>query len=293
MSIPRRAVASLVFLRAEIPGEHPSATVLGEDRMGVGVVIDPGRILTAHYLVMGASQVEVTALDGRIEPVETISLDHESGLALLTVGRSDLEPAHLSDKHVRPGMPIFLLSSTGEQERCGATGHISSVEPFEAFWEYMLDDAIMTTAINPGLAGGPLLDGHGRLLGIVTLGLAAVGRYSLAIPVELFSRRRHLLESGEPMPADERRAWLGYYVQAHEETVTLTGIVSGGPADQAGLERGDVVLSVDGDPVTTLRELYNAQWRKVAGQPVGMQILRDEAIQVIEVVSGDRYDFYS
>jgi S1-C subfamily serine protease len=292
VSIPRRSVASLVFLRAEIPENHPSAAVLGEERMGAGVVVDAGRILTAHYLVLGAEQVEVTALDGRINATTAIKLDHESGLALLTLARSDLEPIALSETEASPGMPVFLLSCTGEQERCGATGHVSSVEPFEAFWEYMLDEAIMTTAINPGLAGGPLLDRHGRLLGIVTLGLAAVGRYSLAIPSQVFSRRRGLLESQEPMPAEERRAWLGYYVQAHEETVTLTGIVAGGPADQAGLQRGDVVLSVDGDPVTTLRELYNTVWRKTPGQPVGMQILRDEAIQVIEVVAGDRYDFY-
>ena len=150
----------------------------------------------------------------------------------------------------------------------------------------------MTTALNPGLAGGPLLDGGGRLLGIVSLGLAAVGRYSLAIPAREFSRRRALLESGEPMPAENRRAWVGFYVQAHDETVTINGLVPGGPADEAGLDRGDVVLSVDGDTVTTLRELYNALWRKRPGQPLGMQVLRDESIHVIEVLAGDRDEFY-
>jgi S1-C subfamily serine protease len=50
---------------------------------------------------------------------------------------------------------------------------------------------------------------------------------------------------------------------------------------------------VDGDPVTTLRELYSALWRRRPGQPVGMQILRDESIHVIEVVAGDRYEFYA
>ena len=139
VSIPRRAVASLVFLRSEIPADHPSAAVLGEERMGAGVVIDPGRILTAHYLVLGAEQVEVTTLDGRINATAAIKLDHESGLALLTLARSDLQPVALSETKASPGMPAFLLSCTGEQERCGATGHVSSVEPFEAFWEYMLD----------------------------------------------------------------------------------------------------------------------------------------------------------
>lgn len=260
--------------------------------MGAGVAVSPNRVLTAHYLVLGASRVEVTALDGRVNPTAGVAVDHESGLALLTVERSDLEPARISTEKARLGQPVFLLTCTGEKERRGASGHVSSVEPFEAFWEYMLDEAIMTTAMNPGLAGGPLLDGRARVLGIVSLGLAAVGRYSLAIPARLFARRRALLESPQPMPAGERHAWIGFYTQAHDDTVTITGVVSGGPADKAGLERGDVVLSVDGEAVTTLRELYDVLWRKGPREMVGMQVLRDESIHVIEVVAGDRYEFY-
>jgi S1-C subfamily serine protease len=292
VNIPRLAAASLVFLRAEIPADHPSAVVLGEERMGAGVAVGPDRVLTAHYLVLGASQVEVTALDGRTNPAAGVAIDHESGLALLTVERSDLDPTRLSAAVPAVGQPVFLLTCTGEQERRGASGHVSSVEPFEAFWEYMLDDAIMTTAVNPGLAGGPLLDGRARVVGIVSLGLAAVARYSLAIPARLFAQRRALLESEKPMPAEERRAWIGLYAQVQEETVSVTGLVAGGPADEAGLQQGDLVLSVDGDPVTTLRELYGARWRKGPGDPVGLQILREESIHVLEVVAGDRYEFY-
>jgi S1-C subfamily serine protease len=94
------------------------------------------------------------------------------------------------------------------------------------------------------------------------------------------------------MPASERHAWIGFYTQAHDETVTVTGVVAGGPAEEAGLERADVVLSVDGDAVTTLRELYDALWRRRPGETVGMQILRDESIHVVEIVAGDRYAFY-
>ncbi len=165
------------------------------------------------------------------------------------------------------------------------------VGPFEAFWEYMLDGAIMTTAINPGLAGGPLLDLEARVVGIISLGLAAVGRYSLAIPVELFLARRAEMESEEPAPGP-RRAWLGFYPQGHEGGVAISGVVPGGPAEKAGLLRGDLILSVDGQSVSSLRELYRALWRKGPGEPLGMQILRDSAIHVVEVVAGDRYEFY-
>jgi S1-C subfamily serine protease len=282
----------VVFLRAEIPAEHPSASILGEERMGAGVAVAPDRVLTAHYLVLGAARAEVVGLDGRAHAVDRIALDHESGLALLTAEGAGLQPAALSDEELRPGVPVFLITCTGEKERRGASGHVSFVGPFEAFWEYALDRAIMTTIVNPGLAGGPLLDGRGRVAGIVSLGLAAVGRYSLAIPAALFERKRARLEAGAPVPAEERRAWLGFYPQAGEGGVSVSGVVPGGPAEAAGLQRGDLVLSVDGQAVDDLRPLYLALWRKRPGEVVGMQVLREESIHVVEVAAGDRDEFY-
>jgi S1-C subfamily serine protease len=241
--------------------------------------------------VLGAARAQVTGADGRTRAVRRIALNHESGLALLFLDGEPLRPAILSDTPPSPGAPVFMLTCTSEQERKGATGHVSVVGPFEAFWEYMLDRAIMTTAINPGLAGGPLLDLEARVIGIVSLGLAAVGRYSLAIPVELFVARRAQMESEDPAPA-LRRAWVGFYPQGHDGGVAITGVVPGGPAEKAGLVRGDLILSVDGQPVASLRELYRALWRKAPGEPLGMQVLRDSAIQIVEIVAGDRYEFY-
>jgi S1-C subfamily serine protease len=292
VSIPRSAAASLVFLRTEIPRKHPSAGVLGEARVGAGVAVAPDRVLTAHYLVLGASKAEIIGVDGRPRSVQRVSVDHESGLALLALEGEPLRPATLSTEPARPGLPVFLLTCSGEQERRGACGHVSMVGPFEAFWEYMLDAAIMTTALNPGLAGGPLYDADARVIGIVSLGLAAVGRYSLAIPVSLFLARREMLESGSEGDPTTHRAWVGFYPQGNDGGVAISGIVPGGPADKAGLMRGDLILSVDGEPVSSLRELYRAMWRKGPGESLGMQVLRDSAIHVVEVVAGDRYDFY-
>ena len=70
--------------------------------MGAGVAVGPDRILTAHYLVLGASHVEVSGIDGRTQPTAGIALDHDSGLALLTVERPDLEPIPISSARPRP-----------------------------------------------------------------------------------------------------------------------------------------------------------------------------------------------
>jgi S1-C subfamily serine protease len=260
--------------------------------MGAGVVVAPDAILTAHYVVMGASVLEVLGFDGRRLVVERVALDHDSGLALIRTERSDLVPARLADGEPRPGDPAFLLTCSSDKERRGASGHVSFVGPFEAFWEYMLDRAIMTTIVNPGLAGGPLLDERGRVCGIVSLGLAAVGRYSMAIPTSLFLARRSLLERSEPMPASERHAWIGFYPQVSDGGVSISGIVPDGPADGAGLARGDLLVSIDGQPVRSLRQLYTSLFAKAPGDTVGMQVLREQSIQVFEIVSGDRYEFY-
>jgi S1-C subfamily serine protease len=283
----------VVYLRAEIPKSHPSAEVLGEERMGAGVAVSGEHVLTAHYIVLGASHVELVGLDGRTREVAKVTLDHESGLALVTSKRADLEPARLrSERPLRPGDPVFLLTCTSEKERRGASGHVSFVGPFEAFWEYMLDSAVMTTMVNPGLAGGPLFDARCRVAGVVSLGLAAVGRFSLAIPLELFVERRERLERGELPPPKERRAWLGFYPQASDDGIAVTGVVPKGPADAAGLQRGDLLVSVDGQPVHGLRQLYTVIWARGPGALVGMQVLRDDRVQVVQVVAGDRYEFF-
>ena len=291
--MPRVASASVVYLRAEIPANHPSAPILGEERMGAGVAVSGEHVLTAHYIVLGASRVELVGIDGRTREVEHIVLDHESGLALLTSRQGDLEPARLGpEPELRPGDPVFLLTCTGDKERRGASGHVTFVGPFEAFWEYMLDRAIMTTMVNPGLAGGPLYDARARVVGVVSLGLAAVGRFSLAIPLSMFVERRERLERGQIPPLAERHAWVGFYPQASEDGIAVSGVVPGGPADAAGLQRGDLLVSVDGQTVHGLRQLYNVLWLRGPGEVIGMQVLRGESIQVVEVLAGDRYEFF-
>jgi len=283
----------VAFLRVTIPPGHPSAKILGEERMGAAVAVTPDQLVTVSYLVLGASAVEVVGIDGKTRPAGRISLDHDSGLALVGVEGAGFEPARLAaGEDVRTGDPVFMLTCTGDKERRGASGHVSFVGPFEAFWEYMLDEAIMTSIVNPGLAGGPLLDLRGRVVGIVSLGLAAIGRYSLAIPTGLFLARRQRLESEGPVPDSERHAWIGFYPQASDGGIAISGVVPGGPAESAGLQRGDLLVTVDGHAVQNLRQLYSTLWRRSPGDTVGMQVLRDESIHVIEVVAGDRYEFY-
>ena len=290
VTILRRAAESTLIVDAQVPEKHPSAPVLGERRLGVGVAVEPRRVLTAHYLVLGASSVELSSIDGRPREVQKVELSHESGLALLSVDGPDLPAARVSGgEPVEPGLPVCLLTCGSQQERRGATGHVMAVGPFEAYWEWMLDRAIMTTIMNPGLAGAPLFDASARLVGLVTLGLGTVGRYSLAIPIELYLEERERWEAGTP---PRRRAWLGLFPQEHGGALTITGLYPGSPAEKAGLARHDVILSLEGRPVSSLRELYEEIWKRGPGDVLGLQILRESATRRVEVVAGNRYDFF-
>jgi serine protease DegQ len=249
---------------------------MGTERRGAGVAVASDRVLTAHYLVLGARDVAVAGLDGRPRRVLRSVVDYESGLALLHLEGAAFVPARMAEVPARPGTPVFLLTVDGDGRPRAATGHVTSVEPYEAFWEYMLDRAILTTAVNPGLAGGPLATVDAAVLGIVSLGLAAVGRFSLAVPADLYTRRRHVL----------------FFPRTEDGGVVVSGLVEGGPAERGGLAKGDLVVSVDGRPVSSLRELYDTLWKRGPGETVRFQVLRESALLVLDVAAGDPEIFY-
>jgi serine protease Do len=265
--------------------------VLGDRRQGAGVVVAPDQILTAHYLVMGARKIEVLGPDGRELPVHRVAVDHWTGLALLTVEGAGLcVPSLGLDTSLAPGEPVFIVTMTDERERKGATGHVLAVEPFETYWEYMLDDAIFTTIVNPGMAGAPLLDTSGTVVGLVTLGLAAVGRYSLAIPLTTYGEAREAMREGRSTAPG--RAWMGIYPRVEDGALVITGLVPEGPAVRAGVQRGDSILSVDGLAVPAIRDLYREVWKRRVGDEVHLLVQRESDILVVVVIAGDRDEFY-
>jgi S1-C subfamily serine protease len=113
--------------------------------------------------------------------------DQETGLSLVKIAGRDLpflRPAPAEE--VALGQAAVIISSTGEAERRVSGGYITSFDAFDGQWEYMLDKSIRLNAFNPGFGGGTLVDLKGRLLGVVSLNLNEVGKFSLAIPIEYY-----------------------------------------------------------------------------------------------------------
>src|SRR5260370_19804445 len=119
VELVKRLLPSVVHIHADVPAAHPSARVLGEERMGSGVIIDPsGLILTVNYVVMGGETIQVSFSKGRSQRAELVAQDFELGLALLKVKRTNLPAVPVaSSAELDRGEAVFALASNGPRER--------------------------------------------------------------------------------------------------------------------------------------------------------------------------------
>lgn len=285
---------SVVNVHATVPRQHPSTRILGDERMGSGLVVDAaGLVLTVNYVVMGAGVVEVAPLKGRRTRAEVVAQDFEVGLAVLRVKRQGLPAALLGP--VRPperGDPVVSVASTGVREVRVGGGVITYLGEFEAYWEYLLDHGLVSSAPNPGFGGGGLFTLGGRAIGLLSLNLNEVARSSLAIPLDCYQEHADELLRYGRVVSRPRRAWLGVFAHAVEEGILVAGIVPGGPGDKGGLREGDLIVSLDAQELSSRRELYLSLWRHEPGERLTFEVMRDNALCRLSVMGGDRAEFF-
>ncbi len=293
-SLIGKVLPTTAHIQASVPSSHPSARILGTERLGTGTIVDStGLILTVSYVVLGASEVKVTLLDKREYVAEVVRWDFVSGLGLLRIAQSGLPALALRPStDLELGEEVFITASVGEGAARVSNGVISYLGPFDANWEYVLDRAIMTTAMNPGLGGGPLVDRLGRLVGVVSLNLNEIGRFALAIPAEYFGDARDAFTAGSGPIAMRTRPWLGVFCYVMNNHVVIAGLLPGGPGEQAGLRAGDVILSVDDHDVTDRAALYRRVWSRRPGEAVRLKVHRGREVVVVTVASGDVAQFF-
>jgi S1-C subfamily serine protease len=294
VELVKHLLQSVVNLRAAVPREHPSSRILGTERLGSGVVVDSsGLILTVNYAVMGAQTIDVAFAKGRRVKAEIVAQDYEVGLALVRVKRQGLQAATLgSADAVERGAPVVGLATIGAQERRVSGGLVTYLGEFEAYWEYLLDRSIVSNAANPGFGGGGLFTPAGALVGVLSLSLNEIARSSLAIPVDFYRTHEHEFLRYGRVVSRPRRAWLGVFAHALEEGVVVAGVVPNGPGDRGGLQEGDVIVSLNAEEVPSRRDLYLSLWRHEPGEPLTLEVMRDNKVRRFEVKGGDRAYFF-
>lgn len=283
-----------VDLHVTIPESHPSARNLGAERVGSGTIVDPdGYIVTVHYVTVGASSITVTLPDGGQYPAQVAAQDQETGLSLVKISARDLPYLKLAAPgSVTLGQAVVMIASSGQTGRRVSGGYVSSLESYDGQWEYMIDKTIRVTTFNPGFGGGTLANFHGELVGVVSLNLNEVGKFSLAIPIDYYRTYERELKQHGQVRTRPRRPWLGIYPEAMAGHVVVGGVVPNGPAAKFGLRQGDIILTVEKKEIRSRQELYLEMWKKRPGERISFKILRDDQSFDLDVVGGDRADRY-
>jgi S1-C subfamily serine protease len=294
VELVRHLLQSIVYIHTTVSREHPSTKILGNERLGSGVVVDSsGLILTVNYVVMGGQSLSVAFQKGRRAKAELVAQDFEVGLALIKVNRQGLIAADVgTGELVERSEEVVLLGAKQPQERCATGGFVTYVGEFEAYWEYMLDRAIISNAPNPGYGGGGLFTTNGRLAGTVSLNLNEISRSSLAIPTDFYRNHRDEMMRYGRVVSRPRRAWLGVFAQVIEEGVVVAGVVPDGPGDRGGLQEGDVIVSLNAEEVGSRRDFYTSLWRHEPGDALTFEVMREKKMRRLEVKGGDRAHFY-
>ncbi len=293
-----QALNAIPALRAEIPADAYTARMLGTEREGSGILIDDrGLVLTIGYLVVEATAVSLTTNDGRSFPAEVVAYDYDSGFGLvraaeplpgapLTLGRSS---------ELDAGAPVIVATQGGRNQ--AISGNIVSKREFAGYWEYLLDEAIFTSPPHPNWGGAALLGTDGKLYGVGSLYVeeALPGENPLPgnmfVPIDLLEPIfADLMTLGRAARAS--RPWLGMFTTEAQNEMLVAGVAPGGPADRAGIRAGDVLLSVEGEPVAGMGDMYRRIWGAGdAGADIRFGFRRDGDAFDLVVKSGDRYNY--
>ncbi len=290
------ALDAVVELRAEIPDDAFTASVLGTERGGNGIVIgDDGLVLTIGYLITEAHTVWLTTRSGRVSQAYPLAYDQATGFGLVkAVSALGVTPiARGSASDVGRGDRVYMLSHGGR--RRALRTKIADKREFAGYWEYLIDDALFTTPAHPEWSGAALLDASGRLIGVGSLltqesadsdGDPVQG--NMSVPIDLLEPiLPSLLMTGQSGQA--ARPWLGLYVGESEGQLIVGGISRGGPAQRAGIQTEDMIIDVAGERVNSLGDFLRAVWRLgPAGVTVPVTLARGAELRNIAIRSIDR-----
>ncbi len=280
---PLRAFEALDSVVTVWPVWPDSSTLPPEEPQGSAVVIAPGGYLvTAFHVVGGAREIRIAPRSGPQLEARLIGGDRASDLALLKVEAElpALAPGPLPDLGARVcalGNPF----GAGLSVSCGVvSARNRSGMGFNSVEDFIQTDA----AINPGMSGGALVDADGRLVGV----LLAIFTRSADGDIGLnFAASQRLVErvvSDLKAGGKVRRAVPGFLVIALEGDERLRwrgakvqGVLPGGAAAAAGLQRGDILTAVDGRPVAKPEEVTAAVQLRRPGESLAIEYLRDGA----------------
>jgi S1-C subfamily serine protease len=296
-------VLGAVFrLKTYVPIDARTAATLGRERDGSAILIDAsGLLLTIGYLMVEAETADITLPDGTVVDAAIVGYDHDTGFGLLRsriAARVAKPLPRAPAESARQGDVALVVPFDGA--RTASPARIVSRRPFAGNWEYMVESAIFTAPPNPLWSGSALVDSAGRLLGVGSLivndaaGTRAEG--GPPVPGNVFVPAALL----EPILADlvatgrsqaPVRPWLGMTLEETTQGLVVARVTPGGPAERAGIARGDTIAGVKRQRADTLIEFYRGTWAQgPAGATIEFETARGGRPREHAIPSVDRRD---
>jgi S1-C subfamily serine protease len=259
------------------------------------VFASDGLILTNSHVVDRADVISVTLPDGRECGADLIGQDPDTDVAVVRITAPDLSAVQFGDSRaLRAGQLVIAIGNPYGFQHSVSAGVVSALgRSLRAKSGRLIEHVIQTdAALNPGNSGGPLVDSAGRVVGVNTAIIAGGQGLSFAVPIGTVEavlpallrdgrvRLPHPLHVSTPAPLPaELAAGTG-----HLRALRVVEVVSGSPADQAGLHPGDLVLSAGRRPVADAQSLQRLLFGDAVGVPLPVTVLRNDAmVDVIAV----------
>lgn len=291
------ALDAVVILRSQVPDHAYTASGLGTERIGNGIVIDDdGLVLTIGYLIAEANHIWLTSNSGITVAAYPLAYDQITGFGLVRA----IEPLKTtvlqrgSTNSCERGDQVFLISQGG----CGHAlkANVIDKREFAGYWEYYLSEALFTAPAHPQWGGAALIGKDGDLLGVGSLLVEEVieGQKiqgNMLVPIDLLNDSlAHLLATGRS--SADPRPWLGMFTMEHKGRLVVTGVAANGPGANAGIRKGDIVVEVAGKGVSTLSGLLQTVWKLgPVGVTVPVTLSRKSQLIHYDIKSADRGDF--
>ena len=272
--------------------------------LGTGVFVDSrGYILTNNHVAGGATQIAVVTSDGTSRPGKTVWNDAALDLAVVKCEGGPYPAAEMgTSQNLRVGDTVVAIGTplTMNFQHTVTSGIVSALRrtlkvPTDS-GESFMEELIQTDApINPGNSGGPLCDLRGQIVGINTLKVTEAEGIGFAIPIEIARPIVQMIEADGTYTTP----YLGLYTidaeiaRYYQEATVQGGILvinvdAEGPGAAAGIRKGDLLVSVDGQPLTTVLQLRQAVYARKPGQQVPLEYQRDGQTVSAVVILGSK-----
>jgi S1-C subfamily serine protease len=290
-------LSGVVRIKTFINPDGRTVENLGRERSGSGVVIDNGGlIVTIGYLMVEAHSAEIETQDGRKIQAEVLGYDNETGFGLLKATQPlKVRPFVIGkSSELRVKDPVLAASHGGINGV--APAQVAVRREFAGNWEYLIDGAIFTAPPHTDWSGAALIDKDGKLVGVGSLivndvtgkGVNAPG--NMYVPIDLLTPVLADLIAGGSATG-KSRPWIGLTTEEVRGRLFVARATPGAPAEKAGLRKGDIIVGVNGEPISGLADFYRKIWKQgEAGAMIPLDILADNGVKRVEVKSMNRND---